>query len=95
MISGRSSDTTYEQTEKWKPGNTSSVTAAPPTHVPPLEHEHLAAGARQVGGSGQAVVAAADDDRVVAHQFNGSVARGGPCARSAPSQARGARLAAP
>ena len=37
-------------------------------HVPPLEHEHLAAGAREVGGRGQAVVAAADDDRVVAHQ---------------------------
>ena len=31
MISGLSSDTTYEQTEKWKPGKTSSVTAAPPT----------------------------------------------------------------
>src|SRR5215471_15011807 len=31
MISGRSSDTTYEQTENLKPGNTSSVTAAPPS----------------------------------------------------------------
>src|ERR1019366_4249363 len=31
MISGRSSDTTYEQTENLKPGKTSSVTAAPPT----------------------------------------------------------------
>src|SRR5215471_11558958 len=30
MISGRSSDTTYEQTENLKPGKTSSVTAAPP-----------------------------------------------------------------
>src|SRR5436305_14517159 len=30
MISGRNSETTYEQTEKRKPGNTSSVTAAPP-----------------------------------------------------------------
>src|SRR5258708_34747736 len=30
MISGRSSDTTYEQTEYLNPGYTSSVTAAPP-----------------------------------------------------------------
>src|SRR5689334_15010357 len=30
MISGRSSDTTYEQTENLNPGKTSSVTAAPP-----------------------------------------------------------------
>ena len=29
-----------------------------------LEHEHAAAGPRQVGGRGEAVVAAADDDRV-------------------------------
>ena len=35
-------------------------------HVAPLEHEHLPAGARQVGGAHQAVVAAADDDDVVA-----------------------------
>src|SRR6266446_10645995 len=31
MISGRSSDTTYEHTENLKPGKTSSVTAAPPS----------------------------------------------------------------
>src|SRR5689334_16545798 len=31
MISGRNSETTYEQTENLKPGKTSSVTAAPPT----------------------------------------------------------------
>ena len=31
MISGRSSDTTYEQTEYLKPGKISSVTAAPPS----------------------------------------------------------------
>src|SRR5689334_15518681 len=31
MISGRNSDTTYEQTENLKPGKTSSVTAAPPS----------------------------------------------------------------
>ena len=36
-------------------------------HVPALEHEHLAPGAREIGGGGQAVVAAADDDRVVTH----------------------------
>ena len=34
-------------------------------HVPALEHEHLAPGAGQVGGVHEAVVAAADDDRVV------------------------------
>ena len=48
MICGRSSETTYEQTEMWKPGNTSSVTAAPPSDVPALEHEHAAAGAGQI-----------------------------------------------
>src|SRR6185369_13686809 len=31
MISGLSSETTYEQTENLNPGNTSSVTAAPPS----------------------------------------------------------------
>ena len=31
MISGRSSDTTYDATENLKPGKTSSVTAAPPS----------------------------------------------------------------
>ena len=31
MISGRSSETTYEKTENRKPGKTSSVTAAPPS----------------------------------------------------------------
>src|SRR3954463_13891827 len=31
MISGRSSETTYEQTENLNPGKTSSVTAAPPS----------------------------------------------------------------
>ena len=35
-------------------------------HVPPFEHQHLLARARQVGGGDQAVVAAADDDDVVA-----------------------------
>jgi hypothetical protein len=31
MISGRNNETTYEKTEKRKPGNASSVTAAPPS----------------------------------------------------------------
>ena len=34
-------------------------------HVAALEHEHLPPGAGQICGRGQAVVAAADDDRVV------------------------------
>ena len=34
-------------------------------HVPPLEHQHLAPGPRQVGGVDEPVVAAADDDDVV------------------------------
>ena len=34
-------------------------------HVPPLEHQHLPPRPRQIGGAGQPVVAAADDDRVV------------------------------
>ena len=66
MISGRSRLTTYENTENLKPGKISSVTAAPPTSGPPLEHERLPAGAREVGGGDEPVVAAADDDRVVA-----------------------------
>ena len=65
IICGRSSETTYEQTEMWKPGNTSSVTAAPPTHVAALEHQHTAACACQIGRMRQAVVAPADHDGVV------------------------------
>ena len=34
-------------------------------HVPPFEHENFLAGARQIGGVDEAVVAAADDDHVV------------------------------
>ena len=35
-----------------------------------LEHQHLEAGAREIGGIGQAVVAGADDDGIVAlHRF--------------------------
>ena len=47
--------------------------------VAPLEHEHLAPGPGQVGGAGEAVVAAADDDRVVvrARWLHGFLLRGG------------------
>ena len=37
-----------------------------PSTVTPLEHDHLLAGAREVRGGDQAVVARADHDRVVA-----------------------------
>ena len=40
--------------------------AADPGHA--LDHEHLEPGAREIGGVGQAVVARADDDRVVFRQ---------------------------
>ena len=66
MISGRSSETTYDATENWKPGKTSSVTAAPPEDVAALEHEDLAARAREVRGVDEPVVPAPDDDDVVA-----------------------------
>ena len=69
MISGRSSETTYEQTENLKPGKTSSVTAAPPSTCRRSSTSTLRPGAREVGGAGQAVVAATDDDRVVFHSI--------------------------
>ena len=65
MISGRSRLTTYEKTEKRKPGKSSSVTAAPPSTGALLEDQGLQPGARQIGRADEAVVAAADDDRVV------------------------------
>ncbi len=65
MISGRSSETTYEQTENLKPGKTSSVTAAPPSTCRRSSTSTLRPGARQVGGVDEPVVAAADDDDVV------------------------------
>ena len=37
----------------------------PADDIAPLEHDHLLAGAREVRGGDQAVVAGADDDRVV------------------------------
>ena len=83
MISGRSSETTYEQTENLKPGKDLFGDGGAAEHVPPLEHEHLAPGARQIGGAGQAVVPAADDDRVVPHRRIMSQAK--PQAGQAPS----------
>ena len=43
-----------------------------------LEHQHLAAGAREVSGGDQAVVAAADDDGVVLGHFRNVSASGRP-----------------
>ena len=53
--------------EALKPGWNSSVTAAPPTTLAPLEHERLQAGLGQEGRGREAVVAAADDDDVGLH----------------------------
>ena len=39
-------------------------------HMTPLEHQHLASGARQIRRAGQAVVPAPDHDRVVTHRLN-------------------------
>ena len=64
MISGRSSETTYEQTEKRKPGKHLLGDGRAAEHVTAFEHQHLAPGAREIRRRGQAVVAAADDDRV-------------------------------
>jgi hypothetical protein len=50
MISGRSSDTTYEQTENRKPGKTSSVTAAPPRTWRLSRTRTFFPGAREVRG---------------------------------------------
>ena len=47
-------------------------------HVTTLEHEHLASCARQVGRTGQAVVAAADDDRVILHSVGRAPPQGAP-----------------
>jgi aminomethyltransferase len=67
MISGRSSDTTYEQTEYLKPGEHFLSDRCAADDVASLEHEHLPSGFPQISGSGQTVVASADDNRVVAH----------------------------
>ena len=69
MISGRSSETTYEQTEKRKPGKTSSVTAAPPRTCRRSSDEDGFAGPGEIGGGSQTVMAAANDNDVVAHRW--------------------------
>ena len=75
MISGRSSETTYEQTENLKPGEDLFGDRGAADDVPALEDQHFAAGARQVRGGGQAVVARADDDRVVLRRHSGTCTR--------------------
>ena len=64
---GRSSETTYEQTENLKPGKHLFGDRRAAEHVPPLEHEHFPARARKIRRARQPVVPAADHDRVVTH----------------------------
>src|SRR5215470_11974431 len=64
MISGRSSETTYEQTENLNPGTISSVQAAA-KHMAAFQHEYLFARTREIGGVDQPVVASADYDDVI------------------------------
>ena len=66
MMSGRSRLSAYENVVNQKPGRSSSVIAAPPDEVSSLEDERPQPGLGQVGAVRQPVVAAADDDRVVA-----------------------------
>ena len=65
MISGRSSETTYEQTENLKPGKHFFGDGRAAEHVTALEHQHFLARAREICGVHQSVVSAADDDDVV------------------------------
>ena len=65
IISGRSSDTTYEHTENLNPGNNFFGAGRAAQNVPPLEHQHFLAGLRQIGGVDQTVVASAHHDYVV------------------------------
>ncbi len=65
MISGRSRLTTYDATEKRKPGDDLLGDGGPAEDVPPLEDEGARAAPREVGGRDQAVVATADHDGVV------------------------------
>ena len=71
MISGRSRLTTYEATREAEARDDLLGDGRAAEHVAPLEHEHAPAGPGEVGGADQAVVAAADHDRVVAlgHQL--------------------------
>ena len=72
MISGRSSETTYEQTGELEAGKDLLGHGGAAEDVAPLEDEHLSARAREVGGVDEAVVAAADDDDVVGHESSKS-----------------------
>ena len=65
MISGRSSDTTYDATLNLKPGNDLLGHRRPAEDVAPLEDDDPQAGAREIRGAGQAVMTAADDHGVV------------------------------
>ena len=66
MIVGGIRLITYDSAVTLKSGpHGVSVTAAPPVVVAGLEDDRAQAGAGQVGRGDEAVVAAADDDRVV------------------------------
>ena len=64
-MSGRSRLSAYENVVNQKPGRSSSVIAAPPTRWRRSRTSVRRPGLGEVGAVGQAVVAAADDDRVV------------------------------
>ena len=55
---------TYDSELTLKPGQGSSVTAAPPITPALLEDQRLEARLGKVGGTSESVVAAAHDDRV-------------------------------
>ena len=108
MISGRSSETTYEQTGILEAGIDLLGDRGAAEHVPALEHQHLPPRAREIGGVDQTVVPAADDDDVVVvhnecadgtelgtdaeHASRGSAARGS-AERRRGSEPGGPRLA--
>ena len=75
MISGLSSDTTYEQTEKLKSGEYLFGDRGAAEHMAPFQHEHALPRAGEVGGAGEAIVAAPDDDDVVLHDACGLYVR--------------------
>ena len=63
---GRSRPTVWASAGTRTPGASSSVTVAPPIRSRASSDEDAEAAGREIGGGGQAVVAGADDDRVVA-----------------------------
>ena len=80
MISGRSRLTTYDATEKRKPGEDLLGHRRPAEQLALLEDDGAQAGPGQVGRADQAVVAAADDQRVVrsGHGSSAGVGNEGP-----------------